>query len=221
MTKYAPYIALALSLGGASCAVSQPYVAARRANPSSIAMLLVDMQPLFLELVDKKEAEEEIPNMARMLEYARENKIPVVVIEYKVHDFRIETIDALTEKLKYSPMEVRYVTKTHAGGFRDTNLTQILRDLDVSDVVLMGAYASACVIETAMGALNNNFGIMTSPDLIADPSDLGTLFAGPESSNWYQENGVWAEDHRKLMDEITTINARRTVKERSKPRGRQ
>ena len=139
--------------------------------------------------------------MIRVLEYAGRNKLPVLVLEYHGEG---STIDVLKEKVDSLATTVTYVAKPHDSGFKNTDLDERLKQLSVSEVVLMGINASACVKATGESALKNGFGITTSLDLITDhPSVLSPLGIGHRSVNWYKQHGVVAPNHRDLLRTIS------------------
>lgn len=64
--------------------------------------------------------------------------------------------------------------------------------------MLMGVYASACVKETAKGALEAGFKVATSRKLIAD----GKYCNYEENVGWYKKKGIYKDDYKKLLSLI-------------------
>ena len=160
-------------------------------------MLLIDMQDDFLEDIDAREKEREIPNMLRVLEYAGDHKIPLIVLEYKGHE---PTIKELRQKIDSLPTTVIYITKLDDSGFYNTGLEARLKNLRINNLVLMGINATGCVMRTAESALNHGFRIFTSLDLIAQPSSwVDDQDEGKEGSVWYKKHGTLAKDHHDLL----------------------
>ncbi len=195
-----PYLALAYCLG------SPPTPNYEKVNanvsvsvPKNTAVLLIDMQPDFVQAISGYELTREVPNMLRVLEYAAQNRLPIFVLEYHDHP---PTIDFLKKRVDVLP-NVSYVVKPYDNGFADTGLAVRLKQLNVDEVVLMGINASFCVASTAQGAKINGFHVTTSLDLIADPSRLGDMGIGVEGSRWFARNGTLAKDHKDLLELIS------------------
>ena len=179
-----------------------------KVSSKKLAVLLIDMQDSFLEEILEEEKKTEIPYQLEVLDYCKDNNIPVFVLEY----FRFgETTRVLKEKVDSLPVK-EYVTKHYDNGFIETDLEARLRKYGTETVLLMGVNASACVILTAKGALNAGFKIMTSKDLIADSDwhvteefiikENGSHGESDESVPWYKEHGIYRDSYKELLELI-------------------
>ncbi len=93
------------------------------------------------------------------------------------------TTEALEDELKNaSPFLLKRVIKMDFSGFKDTDLNQIIRDLEVETLFLMGVDASCCVMHTANDAINEGYKVITSPEVID----------GGRGKNipWYEKKGI-------------------------------
>lgn len=185
-----PFCLAGTLLAGTSCAdfyAEKPKIKAR-----SLAVLVIDMQDPFLKEVDEKELKAELPYQAEVLNYCKGNNIPVFVIEYKDCG---QTTGYLKEKIDSLPKKI-YVTKSSRDAFEGTDLEKKLKETKAETVILMGVYASACVQDTAEGALKSGFKIATSKDLIADCK------WSKEDVKWYKKKGVYKDDYKELLSLI-------------------
>lgn len=177
-----------------------PALAESKTIEENVAVVVVDMQSHFLEEVDKDEFKKELPYQLDVLEYAKDNNIPVFVLEfYNVY----ETIPEIKEKIE--GMDVQYFTKHNNDGFKGTNLDEKLEAAGIEHLVLMGVYASACVMETAKGALKHGYNILVSDDLIADPNGLvyPNFKEVEENKPWYKEHAIFRNDYKDLLEIIS------------------
>lgn len=177
---------------GMGCA--KVYTEKPKIKADSLAVLVIDMQDCWLKDVDEDELEIELPYQADVLDYCKNNNIPVFVIEYKncgptTYHLK-KKIDLLHER--------DYITKEGRNAFEDTDLEERLKSASVKTVILMGVYASACVEDTARGALRAGFKIATSKDLIAD----GKNDTREEDIGWYKKRGLYKDSYKELLNMI-------------------
>lgn len=177
-------------------------------SSKNLAVILIDMQDSFLDEVSKEERNKEIPYQLDVLDYCKDNRIPVFVLEY--HGCG-ETVRVLKEKVDSLPVKT-YITKHYDDGFFETSLEKKLREQGVESILLMGVNASGCVRRTAESAVELGFKILTSKGLIADPewhvtdefiiNKEGKHGKSDESAPWYKEHGIYREDYKGLLDLI-------------------
>lgn len=182
-----------LACGTLSCGYANihPETASPEQPQSEYAVLLIDMQQDFLENIAQEEVDEEVPYQIEVIHAAQRNDIPVFVLEYRNHG---QTIRTLMDAVAYSDYQV--ITKSDDNGFMHTNLDELLKERGVHNLILTGINASACVLRTGYGALENGYGIITSPDIIAN---VKWDWDFEESESWYRFHGTWIEDHDDLV----------------------
>lgn len=163
-----------------------------------LAVLLIDMQEFYVKTVSKDEIEKEVPYQIAVLDYCKENNIPVFVLEANPA-MNGHTIPVLKEKIN-SLTKKDYIFKEEEDGFVDTSLDELLKQENIKHVLLMGVYASLCVKSTAEGALRRGYNIMTSKDIIVDPHH--PIY--DESIGFYKKYGVYRDSHKNLLDIITS-----------------
>ncbi|MBN2052718.1 isochorismatase family protein [Candidatus Woesearchaeota archaeon] len=157
--------------------------------------LLIDMQKQFLENIEHDELERIISGQGIILSYCAQHDLPVVLVEYEGEGSTIEPLKELSQKVHRKAT----VIKSHDNGFRNTELSDILRRWGLSDVCLMGVNASGCVRATASHALKN-FRIATAGNLIADPNYWNATHPDDEKSKkWYFQHGVYYQNHIDLL----------------------
>ncbi len=161
----------------------------------NLAVLVIDMQEWFLQGIEYEEQHKEIPYQVEVLEYCKNNNIPVFVIEYKDCGPTVKIIKDKVDSLE----KKTYITKPYDDGFIKTDLAEQLRKNKIDTVLLMGINASACVLNTAAGAVIAGFKVMTSKDLISDPKS----YDSNESIGWYETNSIYRDDYKDLLDLIS------------------
>ena len=159
-----------------------------------IAVLIIDMQDFFLNKFTDGKRKTLIRNQCKVIDFCAKRKIPLIFLEYKD---RGNTVTILQKSLENISC-VKTITKDSNGGFTDTDLDETLKNHNVKSVVLMGINASGCVQDTAIGALNRGYEIVTSKDIIASStmrdSNLNT------SRKWYSKNGLFFEGIDELLN---------------------
>ena len=178
-------------LAGNSCAKSYE---SHKIKANSLAVLVIDMQDYWLGDIDKEELETELPYQAEVLEYCKNNNIPVFVVEFTNCG---HTTDYLKKKIERLPIR-DYVVKNKTNAFEGTELEKRLKEKNVETLILMGVYASACVKETAKGAINAGFKIATSKELIADDRHHNK----GDTIEWYKEKGVYKDSYKEILSLI-------------------
>ena len=165
---------------------------------AGVAVLLIDMQEFYAKTLSDDELKREIPNQIAILDYCEKNTVPVFVLESN-SSINGHTIPILKEKIKKLNKK-EYIFKESEDGFVGTSLDELLKQEGVKHVILMGAYASYCVKNTARGAIRNGYNIMTSKDIIADIPHP----AFNESIPFYKQHGIYKDSYKDLLDIITT-----------------
>lgn len=177
-----------------------------RIPKNKVGLIIVDMQDRFLKKIDSNELKKELPNYLELIGYARENKIPIYVLE-------IPGYGATTEKLREALGDTCYylLPKITGDGFSNLYLNKVLKKKGVEKIVLSGVNASFCVRATANGALKNGYEIITCPEIISD-SNIGVLagfrgilenpgdrFLKDESLDFYKKKGVVCDSFPELI----------------------
>lgn len=143
------------------------------------AVLVIDMINDFVTGVFKNErAEKIIPNVKRLLNFARENEIPVVYI----NDAHLPNVDVefevwpqhavagtwgaqVVDELK--PEKSDFVLqKRRYSAFQGTSLDQLLRELAVDTVILTGVVTDICIQHTAADAFFRKYRIVVPEDCV-------------------------------------------------------
>jgi len=145
-----------------------------------VAILVIDMLEEFVRGRLRAEAAEKIvPNIAKLLDAAREKKIPVVyAVDTHYPDIDFETKlwgphalkgspeREIVEELK--PKEGDYIVeKRRYDAFFSTDLDILLRELGVNRLILTGIHTHICVLATALGAFYRGYEIVVPSDCVA------------------------------------------------------
>ena len=148
------------------------------------AVIVIDMINDFVTGVLKTErAQRIIPNIQRLLEFARKKKIPIVY----TNDAHLSGVDKelevwpahalagtrgaqVIDELK--PLEGDYVIqKRRYSAFHGTSLDQLLRDLKVDTLVLVGLVTNICIQHTAADAFFRGYQIFVPEDGVEAPTE--------------------------------------------------
>ena len=143
------------------------------------ALVVIDMINDFVTGIFKNErAEKIIPNVKQLLNFARENKIPVVY----VNDAHLPNIDIefdvwgqhavagtwgaqVVDELK--PEKDDFVLqKRRYSAFQGTDLDQLLRELKVDTLILTGVVTDICIQHTAADAFFRGYKIIVPEDCV-------------------------------------------------------
>ncbi len=143
------------------------------------AVVVIDMINDFVTGVFKsKRAEKIIPNVKQLLNFARENKIPVIY----VNDAHLPNLDTefdvwgphavagtwgakIVDELK--PEKNDFVLqKRRYSAFQGTSLDQLLRELKVDTLILNGVVTDICIQHTAADAFFKGYKIIVPEDCV-------------------------------------------------------
>jgi nicotinamidase-related amidase len=149
------------------------------------ALLVVDIQNDFTGQqakmpVDQFQSDEIIKNINKLVECAQRLKLRVVYIgnEYNFFDplniFRNFAAIQGSEGAKLDPRLVvsnlNYFSKKTGDAFSNPELRVFLKQNDISEVLVTGVYAEACILQTTKGALRNGFYVKVVADAIGTKS---------------------------------------------------
>lgn len=158
----------------------------KRHKTNDTAVIIIDMQNFFLKNFTRSIREKLIENQLRVVDACLKNKLPFIILEYKCRGkLRGKLIKQLDEKIQ-NVYKVVFV-KENNSGFTKTKLESILKELRVKNLLLMGVNANGCVQDTAIGALNRGFRVITSCGVIASAS-RNDLDLSKRNKNWFFKN---------------------------------
>lgn len=149
-----------------------------RGDVLRVAVLVVDMINDFVSgMLKSRRAREVVPNIQKLLEFARSRKIPVIYAcdshpdadaEFGLwgpHAIAGSSGAEVISELKPKEGD-RIVKKGKYSAFFDTDLDQLLRDLDVTRLVLVGVSTDVCVQNTAADAFYREYEIVVPRDCV-------------------------------------------------------
>ncbi len=175
---------------------SRPSVSGRdffTVHPRRSALIVIDMQNAFVAEggpLETPEARAMIPRLERLIEFARENKIPIVWTQSDhrppyggvmlrkfpvIANDRIlwqgePSFDMYPHMLQPRPGKCEYVIAKHKfDAFFETDLDAILRYHEVNTVIITGTATNVCCESTARAAYMRDY-------LVAFPHDTNATF---------------------------------------------
>ncbi|MCR4325330.1 MAG: cysteine hydrolase [Patescibacteria group bacterium] len=149
-------------------------------------MVLIDMQEYFTCKLLPKVRKRMVYAQRSVLITCADVNIPVVILEYAGCG---STIPALSTVLGRVARKV-IVAKVYDNGFRETRLQNVLQDLGVTSILIMGINAHMCVLRTAKSAVQKGYKVHTSELLIAQSRQE---VIDHDCRQWYLENGCLAD----------------------------
>ncbi len=148
---------------------------------TNIAVLLIDMQEIFLETINPLNRALLVYEQQKVLDYCIEQNVPVITLEF--YDCG-DTVNPLKRKTSVNPYH-KLIVKSKDDGFTDTDLENQLGEMKVEDLLLMGVNASGCVLKTANEAISREFNVHICTNLIANKYDKPIT---DNIMNWYNKN---------------------------------
>lgn len=133
---------------------------------SQSQVLVVDIQEKLYPALSQ--ADDLVGSAARLLGVARELGLPVVVTEQYPKGLG-HTVEALAEELR----EARVIEKIHFSAWQESAVQQALEARQRPQVVLLGAEAHVCVLQTALDLQQAGYQVKLVADAIAsrDPAN--------------------------------------------------
>jgi len=127
-------------------------------------VLLIDMQERFLDKFRDSKKKNLIKRQIRLLKYSRISDLPLVALEFAELGGTIQELRDHINLLKRHA----YIVKDGNNGFFEDRLIEQLMYWRITNLILTGVNTSACVRDTAEGALKHDFCVTYIDDLVAD-----------------------------------------------------
>lgn len=171
-------------------------------DTSKLGIVLVDMQPFYLKNIKEKDQRKLIRNQINFLENCANQNLPLLIFEGQgpVYSPRYEgTIPELSQIIKKFE-KTRTFEKRLNDGFSNYPLVNAqLKEWEVNSVFLTGINALACVRESAYGAKQLGYEVLTSKDLIGDMSGRKAITL---TKKWFKENGKFYRTYEKILKNL-------------------
>jgi nicotinamidase-related amidase len=124
-------------------------------NRPNTALLVIDVQNGVVEGAHERDAV--VANVGSLVEKARGEQVPVVWVQHSdEHLLRGSEEWRIVPELTPDEAEP-LVEKNYGDSFEDTNLENVLSDLGVGRLVVVGAQTDACVRSTLHGAFTRGY----------------------------------------------------------------
>jgi ureidoacrylate peracid hydrolase len=191
-------------------------------DPKKTALLIIDMQNGFIEEGSPLEvpmAREQIPKIKELLNFCRENKIPVIFTKFCVApDFKYPFYWEMAKqrKIDIEPPKCmfwegkheteiiedlrpingeRVIKKCGYDAFANTELDQILHSLNVEYLIITGTVTNWCVDSTVRSAFHRFYKVIVAADGVSTYDH-----AGASAETWQQmELDLFAEAFGRVM----------------------
>lgn len=146
------------------------------------AVLVIDMQPYFLQVVEEAQVRQAIEWQKRVLMTAVSQAVPVLFSE-DAKTAKTGTIPELLKEVSDATVLQRYQFSAFEDGGA---LFAKLSALGIQHLFLMGAYTSQCVRASARSALMRGLSFATATEVVLPREPSDNRFALP----WFVENGT-------------------------------
>lgn len=155
----------------------------------NIAVVVIHMQNDFLNLVKKDKGEKLLEAQEGLFQACSENDLPIYLVEMVDRDTSISYGATISQTEKAAKESSRYEKFKLSGGnvFVNGNIEQRAKQQSVDTICLTGVWGSYCVKQSAKGAQDCGFNVITSNDLIANPHYKGRDFP------WFETMGLLRE----------------------------
>jgi nicotinamidase-related amidase len=166
-------------------------------NLNRKALLVIDMLNDFVlegAVLEVPAARKIIPNIKEKLEEAKEKKIPIIYIcdshteddkEFEIwppHAIKGTKGAQVVEEL--SPKDGDYlVEKTTYSGFYNTKLSDILKKLNINELIVTGTMTNICVMYTASDAVLRGYKVIVPENCVAGLNEEDHQFALKQMKN--------------------------------------
>jgi nicotinamidase-related amidase len=148
------------------------------------AVLIIDMLEEFVRgRLRAEKAEQIIPHIKRLLDYAHSKNIPVIHVidqHYQNIDFeerlwgphalKGSSESRIVSELTPSPGDF-VIPKRRYDAFEYTDLDLLLRELGVDTLIVAGIHTHICVQQTVMGAFYRGYRVIVPLECVAAASD--------------------------------------------------
>ena len=160
------------------------------ANRPNTALLVVDVQNGVVEGAHERDTV--VANVGSLVEKARRDQVPVVWVQHSSENLARGS-DSWRIVPELTPSEAEpLVEKTYGDSFEDTTLENVLSELGVGRLVVVGAQTDACVRSTLHGAFVRGY----DATLVSDAhttEDLSAWGAPPPDQVIAHTNLYWAD----------------------------
>lgn len=133
------------------------------------ALLIIDVQNFYFEEGPKRlyEPEKAASNIAKILDYFRKTNQSVIHIQHigKENVGKEANDPTLAIHESVAPLEGEIIIKkAYPSGFRETNLKEVLDELQIEELVIVGMMSHMCVDTTVRAASNLGYKITVLHD---------------------------------------------------------
>jgi nicotinamidase-related amidase len=132
------------------------------------ALLVIDIQNAFLNIIPEKEKTIAMANINNYIELFRSHGFPIIRIYHSSKEYGVvpgtDQFEFPTSVL-IKPEDTR-VIKTYSDGFNKTDLDKILREKGSNTLFLCGLSSVGCVLATWLGAFNYDYKAFLIKDAI-------------------------------------------------------
>lgn len=159
-------------------------------NEKKMALLIVDVQNGVIASAYNKDLV--VENINIMISKARDSKVPIIWVQHMDDELIKNTKEWEIDPRLEQSTDDYYIEKGFNSSFEKTNLDELIKQLGVNKIVLMGAASNWCIRATAYASLERGYDLC----LIGDAHTTESLDFG---------DGVVIEAKDIILELNTTI----------------
>jgi nicotinamidase-related amidase len=144
-------------------------------DPTRFGVLIIDMQESFLKDISSVDKIRLINTQNNLINLCAIRDYPITILEYEGEG---KTIIELINSIRLVP-RYSFLKKLHDNAFLDNpDLQAKLKFWNLETLCLTGINAECCILDTAVGAIEQGYNLLTSRDLLASEKGIkGVLWA--------------------------------------------
>ncbi|WP_257348371.1 cysteine hydrolase family protein [Pseudalkalibacillus decolorationis] len=142
-------------------------------------LIVIDVQTAVMEQGYNRD--ETIDRISKLIRNAREGKIPVVYVQHEYPEGIMKRGEfgwKLHERLEQPLQQETIIYKTVPNAFADTNLKEILDQINATHLYICGAQTDFCVDSTCRGAFDLHYDVTLITD--AHTTNNNDLLSAPQ-----------------------------------------
>ncbi len=131
-------------------------------NGKRMALLIVDVQNGVIQSAYNKD--QVVENINIMISKARASKVPIIWVQHTDNELIKNTQEWKIDPRLEQSSDDYYIEKGFNSSFEKTNLDELIKQLGVNKIVLMGAASNWCIRATAYASLERGYDLCLISD---------------------------------------------------------
>lgn len=169
----------------------------KKIDTSTFGVVVIDMQPKFLNRFDKKEQERLISNHEEFLEECYKKNILVSLLEYKNCG---KTDKRILEPIKRKYKENIFIKEDNGGYKGSREFKNFIEKSELQNILYTGINANSCLLSTAIEGKNYATPIFCEELSNSNYGNARKTFGVHSATDWFWKNGRLFNKYNSLLD---------------------